>query len=454
MKLIDENKFVILMDSFEIGLFCIKNAKIEYLTKIKLDNTEDQTSNFVFLRDPTVEIFEFFDLINLKKYEIKLNSESLTKIDINIKKISDIKVSDNFIYYFQYLDTLLIIDKFIKFFIHDQNKIKIRFCNVKCEKLAKKFYNLYGKAEIFKYKILFETSSNLIVSVSVFNEKIILCSMIVYFKIISLSNRCGKNIELEVLNVFLGQNYKLIVDQSLYLCIYTRYEIEKDFLVDKNQFELENKIHPANIIIYHLNNDKVLTNLNISDNLNNFCLDKNLTYLVFSDKKKKLSLIRLKDCKLIGSIKLNGEDNSIKFNKNNHFICLSMYDRRLISLLIVDHDVQSQVDELISIRKSLKESNSKKDLIGNSTEIVENSVDSSGSDNDMDSTSDETSTDDEVDSVEVKINNRKKSISKINEVKIDDPSKFFNAESIFFAMVILGTYEQKIKNFKFFSLKN
>ena len=422
MKLFNENKFVILMDRFEIGLFCVKNVKIEYLNKIRFGNVNDQTSNFVFLRDPKNEICEIFDLINLRKYEIKLNSENLSETDINTKKISEIQVLDNVIYYFQYLNTILIIDKFINFFIHEQKKIKIRFSNVKCEKLAKKFYNLYANAEFFKYKILFETSNNLIVSISVLNEEIILCSMIVHFKIISVNNRSGKNVELEVLNVFLGQNYKLIENQSLYLCIYTRYEIEKKFLVDTNQFESENKIYQNKIIVHHINNDKLVNQYNLGESLNNFCLDQNLTYLVYSDRKKNLSLIRLKDSELIGRIKLNGVDNSIKFNKNNHYICLSMFDRRLISLLIVDHGVESQVSELKLLRNSLKESNNKKDANRKSEEIVQTLVDSSDSDDSMDSTSNETGSDDEVDFVEDKVNNRKS--SKINDVKIDDPSKF------------------------------
>ncbi|RNA08980.1 hypothetical protein BpHYR1_018731 [Brachionus plicatilis] len=407
------------MDNFEIGLFRIPNFKIEFINKISFGECTADPSNLIFLQDPTNEAFEVFDLINLKKYQIKMDPENLSS-QIATKKLSDLISSQNIIFYLQDLDLLIIIDKLICFFIQDLKQTKIRFSSGKYEKMVKKFHNLYSKANSFKYKILFESITNLIVSVSVLKEEKTLNSLIIYFKIISASDRAGKSIELEVIGVFQGQKYQLVQEQSLYLCIYTGYIIEKDFLLDPDRFEMEKKDEPNSILVYDLVKDTILSKIILDHNLNSLCLDQKLNYLVYSDDKKVLSLIRLGDCQVIGKLKLYGEDNSIKFSKYSPFISLAMYDRRLISLLIVDQNVQSQMEELKSLRLSQRQANSEK--YKNATETIEGLIDSDSSD-EMDSTNDETSTDDEVDSVEIKRKNRKKSSIKNREIKIDDPKR-------------------------------
>lgn len=426
LKLINQNKIALLMDNYDIGLFEIINFKFEFLSIIKFGHTTDESSNFIFLQEPNNELFRVFDLINCKKHEIKFDTKNLSILEIKSEKLLDTPgMSDSFVCYLQNLDCVIIIDKFFGFFLLDQKQNKIRYSNVKNEKLIKKFKNLYANAKNFKYKILYEEVNCLVVSVCVLNDQKLLGSVVIHFKIISAKHRTGTSVELEVLNVFLGNKYQLVKNQSLYLCIYTGYEVEKNFLLDPEQFELENKYQDKRILIHDLLNDKIITEFILKSIINNLCIDQKLTYLAFTDEAKNLTLIKIKDSELMGSLKLYGEDSSIKFSPDNHFISLSLYDRRLFSLLVVQKDVPSQ--ELTMIRKNQIESNSKENENNRATEMVQSLVDSSDSEvESMDSTSDETGTDDEVDSVEIRKKNRKKSSTKIHEVKVDDPSNYFN----------------------------
>lgn len=125
-----------------------------------------------------------------------------------------------------------------------------------------------------------------------------------------------------------------------------KQNIKFDITNDKDRKMLSTNL--VEVIILTKKENKTLVKLGVNQGVTfkRVNVDWEQKYLVLFDSMKLLWLYRVKDSANIACMPLYGEVNEIKFNWDCRFVCLSMYDRRVLSLLIVDPDNKEHFERI------------------------------------------------------------------------------------------------------------
>ena len=429
----------------------LNNAKIsfykdyEFNSTINLKTENANSTNLIFLNSFKInqpqEPTYIFDLISCDLFEVKfLDGIKLKNVATTQKSLGEDDkilaaqlIKDQVVVYYREMDIIIFIDKFVKKFSvlsydgkHAYNINKtipifnpIRYNNFKDERIIRNFTNTFGKAE-FKYKVIKINGNEIYFSISAlrkFDEvKLspgIASSLFVYSRIITTSNRKDNNIELEIISVFpfckkivFFEDNKTIAkkdpnEKKFFICINYLVDTTEDYVLNKAEYYTmvasltEKKINKLQIISLKENKNVFeidLNNYNIMAKKIN--VDSKCEYVVFNDKSRLLWLFRIKDSRKLACLPLYGYVNQIRFNLDNSFVCLSMNDRRIFSLLIVDPDRDDHKNRIKQLPSRQMDP---------SSDNMENGVDSDGENKktkqfEMMAESDDYSSDDDIDS--------------------------------------------------------
>ena len=362
---------MILTNIGRIGIY-----KMNELIKI-IDLNLDKSRNhkLIILNDGLISEQNYFKILNLNTfdcYQISSNLSIETKLDLfKIINQNNTNIKDKIIIYLAELDSIIAIDKYLKdFTIYSYSKMtqfsnNVKFINNKDENLCRNFFNLFGLS-IFKYKILycenyqiyfvitalrpdsFQAHSSLIVKSTFITSLTGKNKNDSEFLIIKIYPFCNcyefkmiKNDLLISFNYFLNFEFDLALDKNVFYSI----RIDKNFNLSNNHisiFNLKNNHKIFELNVKSLNENMTGNSDEIKDDLTIelISIDSTKTYLTFLDNKKYLWLYKITTSTRLACLSLYGIANQIKFTNDNKFICLSMNDRRIYSLLIVDPNEQ------------------------------------------------------------------------------------------------------------------
>jgi hypothetical protein len=393
-----ENILIVLTSSYELAVF----RSFEYINKINLCNDskiKSEEKNLAILNYSEFEKydrsksenvfcltifcltnFDYFELeikdFTSQNFKVKHNRLVLNTDDkkIFIKKIANNREKLSIL--IRELNYLILVDKYIQnfnvfsyddkstLFLNTENaKNTVRFLNIKDEKTHKQFMQSYLDGSLnhqFRFKIIEMENLELFFVLGVFkydqqaDEYLNVNNSIYSLRIVSTVNRFHeRNVELEILSIFpFCRNYNLLKRLNS--------KIDKEELIlTLNHHSPDSQNSSNEIIVFNLTNRmKQMLKINLeelfpSENLfiiKNLCIDSNLEYLIFVNHKKIIHVLRLQDLSLIAQMPLYGQPIQIKFNSSNRLLNLSMNDRRLISLLLVDPDRQDHMNQINQIR--------------------------------------------------------------------------------------------------------
>ncbi len=297
--------------------------------KLILMNCSELSNEITITEIKSLQIFELkcldqFITVNSQSFENKINTKD--KLIIVLKPLKVVLLVENDLKKFQYVT----YDQNQKL---DLSRRRIRFLNGKHEKEFRKFS---ANNKIIKFKVL-----NVKKSEFWFIFSSLKTNTIINAKILTSND----NQEMEIVQLFsFCSSYLFRTDQNqeIFLCIYQ----EDD---EKRSVKLL-KTHSNQILLE-------LTFNNFNSNLLHMSWDSNYEYFVYFDQAKLLWLYRIKDATKLACLPLYGNCTNIKFNQDDRFVVLSMDDRRLFCLLVVDFanlNHQNRIKELKS-RSQLKE---------------------------------------------------------------------------------------------------
>ena len=331
---------------------------IDYTTTTKTETTEDT-------------LFHLVDFDNYKLFEFIFNSKLETPIVKKYQLKDDVdkaSLKDDIMIVTDCME-FLFINKDFKFFktfqIDDKNTKTIdpkmvKFESTDLEKLLKQFFKINSVNDL-KYKLINSYHDTFVITISGKNQIEKQRSRQSETVIKAKLKRQENEIIFYVEDIYL--DCKNVCAQPEALCVHLiqnlNNKITENFILVKNYKTLSEY--------------KLIIEQNVKMNL--IAIDSNAEYLAYNDISKVVSLYRVDNGKKLASVPLYDYGMHMKFNLDGRFLCLTMHDRRIFSLLIVDPNNKkhaNRISELSSRKPQLKQDTRRMTVIGDIKKIKKN----------------------------------------------------------------------------------
>lgn len=483
LKLVDEKgkKFLLVTNHGELGLFqaskLLKKALLPPVSSSTNSNTRknnslstqklvilpslhtsfDQTLNFQCDKKLTI-----FDMKNLIYYEFDVDSFRVLSRASTLADAKSLLGKHDKIALFDVrrdadqteCKSVLLIDKHLRTFaVHqlvadsqvqsqhqkyvsdDAKEHPFHYVDYRDEKLVKKFFQNYGLAKRYKYKIGLLGEGKYLLSINAFilndfEDYESFSNLIVIFAL----NKIGAQHELDVQKVYpFCKAYFTSRWKSNFILTYNyAFELNAQLAVDKREYlidfscdrERSNEIKVVNLskgnrLVFELN--LALESMNWCS-VRNIAIDTNMAYLVFTDAESLVWLYRIGDGQRLACLPMQSQIRGLKFVLDNKYICMNMNDRRLFLMMLIDPNEkkhESRLSELESRNRSDSDEARRKQIESENMRLDDDATNGNDDDSEeLDSTDSESKSDDDE---KYKLEKNRKRL--VRQTTLKSPSK-------------------------------
>jgi hypothetical protein len=372
------NLLIALMKNSVLLLY---NCQLEPITQLMLFSGGSQQLDSLIILDNANNFDSASDINTLRLYETrKRKCFSLLLRGSIDREVSDISVTANnefdlsleetecLIVWLEGLEIVLLIDKQLKRYRtlkkskNNKNKpnstssssSSIRYNSNDDEKQVAKFYRLFGAAT-FKFKLLSvnerpTTGAQVTIAISALvpNEDTIHSSVVL----------CGELIKSIKRRTLYGDDTEFVINRAFSfckcymhsvnaLCFHRVVEVNERMALDKNELALakardDSRRCGSLLALYDLVTNKKRFELDLTAyattlSISHVCIDAKLSYVLhFDEASKLLYMHRVSDSAQLACLPLYGSVLQMKFNSSDSMLCISMSDRRIFTLLLLD----------------------------------------------------------------------------------------------------------------------
>jgi hypothetical protein len=391
-----ENSFLLLTDRYELGLF--KN--FDLVNKVVLAKRDEYEKRLCFVDMNAFESnmmnqMDHLTVLNRANYEcfkvkwFDLDAEN-DEVAVERLVLNTSNNEDSLAVFSKELNCLFLINKQLERFKvcsydskpgslgvnkSDEKPNTTRFLFKNDQKQLKMFYSLY-ELGIYEYKVIFMDGFDFYFVVTVRKPKIgneeteliqqksAVNNIIIKARIVTTVNRRDQSVEMEIVKVYpFVRNYQLLkrcqsgiratAADELIVCFNVHVDLDMDLVRDKAEFNLtyspkDPVFNHHELVVMNVTRGVKLFNLKLDTDvtLRSVCVDPRMEYVVAGDDKKLVSLFRVSDARQLAHMPLYGEIGEMRFSSDSRFVCLSMNDRRVLSLLLVDPSRPGHVERI------------------------------------------------------------------------------------------------------------